>query len=125
MAERGQLGAGSHRPQYPARPVRRGPAVSGRAGEPGGGLGQFRDPLGDPVFTKIAQVGAERVGGDAIRAGLQVSLVNAGDDIGPGNVQDLVAALVGLEVVNGGVTRLEHGAHCPVGHHDSLGQSSS
>jgi hypothetical protein len=125
VAERGQLGAGPHRPQHPARPVRRGPAVSGRAGEPGGRLGQFRDPLGDPVFAEIAQVGAERVGSDAIRAGLQVGIVNPGHDIGPGHVQDLVAALVGLEVVGGRVARLEHGAHCPVGHHDSLGQCSS
>ena len=76
MTERGQLGAGPHRPEHPAGTIRGGPAVGGRAGEPGGRLGQLRDPLGDPVLTEIAQVRAERVGGDAVRARVQVSLVN-------------------------------------------------
>ena len=94
VAERGQLGARADRAEHPAWAVRRGPAVGGGAGQPGGRLGQLHDPLGDAVLAEIAQVGAERVGGDAIRARVQVSVVDPGHDIGPGHVQDLVAALV-------------------------------
>ena len=36
-------------------------------------------------------------------------------DVGPGDVEDLVAALVTLEVVEGGVGRLQHRAHRAVG----------
>ena len=122
VAEGGQLGARADRAEHPARAGRRGPAVCGGSGEPGGRLGQLGDPLRDPVLAEVAQVGAERVGGDAIRARFEVSVVDPGHDVGPGYVQDLVAALVAAEIVNGGIARLEHRAHGPVGHHDSLGE---
>ena len=121
VAERGQLGARAHRAEHPARAARRGPAVGGGAGQPGGRLGQLDDPVRDPVLAEIGQVRAERVGGDAIRARLEVGLVDPGHDVGPGHVQYLVAALVASEVFDGGIARLEHRAHGPVCHDDSLG----
>ncbi len=122
VAERGQLGAGADRAKHPARARRRGPAIGGGAGEPGGRLGQLRDPLGDAVLAEIAQVGAERVRRDAIRARFEVSVVDPGHDVGPGHVQDLVTALVAVEIVDGGLAGLEHGADGPVCHDDSLGE---
>ena len=94
VAERGQLRAGPHRAEHPTRPFWRGPAVGRRPGQPGGCQRQFPGPVGDPVLTEVGQIGPERVGGDAVRARLQVRLVNPGHDIGPGHVQDLVAAFV-------------------------------
>ncbi len=125
VAEGGQLGARADRAEHPARAGWCGPAVGGGPGEPGGRLGQLGDPLRDTVLTEVAQVGAERVGGDAISARLEVSAVDPGHDVGPGYVQDLVAAFVAVEIVNGGVARLEHRAHGPVSHHDSLGEGGS
>jgi hypothetical protein len=122
VAERGQLGARADRAEHPARAGGRSPAVGGGAGEPGGRLGQLGDPVRDPVLSEVAQVGTERIGGDAIRAGVEVGLVDPGDDVRPGHVQDLVAALMPIEVVYGGIARLEHRAHCPVCHHDALGK---
>ena len=123
MAERGQLGARAHGAEHPARAGRRGPAVGGGPGQPGGSLGQFDDPVRDLVLTEVGQVRAERVGGDAIRARPEVGLVDPGHDVGPGDVQYLVAALVTSEVFDGGITRLEHRTHCPVCHDDSLAES--
>ncbi|GLU48874.1 hypothetical protein Nans01_32250 [Nocardiopsis ansamitocini] len=40
-------------------------------------------------------------------------------DLGPGDVEDLVAALVSLKVVQTEVVRLEHGAHRTVGDDDA------
>ena len=122
VAEGGQLGARADRAEHPARAGRRGPAVRGGPGEPGGRLGQLGDPLRDAILAEVAQVGAERVGSDAIRARFEVSAVDPGHDVGPGYVQDLVAAFVAVEIVNGGVARLEHRAHGPICHHNSLGK---
>ncbi|GAA2903495.1 hypothetical protein GCM10010517_69510 [Streptosporangium fragile] len=44
------------------------------------------------------------------------------DDVGAGDVENLVAALVTLEVVEGDVVGLKHRPHGPVGDHDTLGQ---
>ena len=76
VAEGGQLGAGADRAEHPARTARRGPAVGGGPGEPGGRLGQLGDPVGDPVLAQVAQVRAEGVRGDAVRARLEVSVVD-------------------------------------------------
>ena len=48
--------------------------------------------------------------------------MDAADDVGPRDVEDLVAALVALEVVEAQIVRLEHGAHRAVGNHDPLPQ---
>ena len=46
-------------------------------------------------------------------------------DVGPGHVEDLVAALVALEVVQRRVPGLQHRAHGPVGDDDPLGAGST
>ena len=47
------------------------------------------------------------------------------DDVRPGHVEDLVAALVTLEVVEAGFGRLEHRPHGAVGDDDPLGQGAA
>ncbi|GAA1582409.1 hypothetical protein GCM10009678_76430 [Actinomadura kijaniata] len=44
------------------------------------------------------------------------------DDVGTGDVEDLVAALVALEVLHGGVAVLEHRPHTAVGHDDAVSE---
>jgi hypothetical protein len=46
--------------------------------------------------------------------------VDAADDVGPGDVEDLVAALEPVEVVQREVRGLKHGAHRPVGHENTF-----
>ncbi len=122
VAERGQLRARAHGAEHPARAAGRGPAVGGHAGHPGRGQRELPGPVGDPVLTEVAEIGAERVGGDAIRARFEVGLVDRGHDVRPGHVQYLVAAFITGEIIDAGLAGLEHGAHRPVGHHHSLGQ---
>lgn len=123
VAEGGQLGAGAHRAQHPAlAAVARGELVRRLAGDAGTGLGQFGDALGNVVFTQGGEVRAEGVGLHAVDARVEVLGMHRADDVRTGHVEDLVAALQLLEVVQCGVLRLQHGAHRSVGDHHSGGQ---
>ena len=125
MAEGRQLGAGADRAEHPPGAAAGAGRVGGRAGDPGPGLGQLLGPLLDPVFPQVAEVGAERVGGDAVHPGREVGVVDGPDDVRPGEVEDLVAALMAVEVAEGDGAGLEHGAHGPVGHDDPPAQCGS
>ena len=118
----GQLGAGPDRAEHPAGALRRRPGVRGLPGDPRACLGQFPDPVLKTVFAEVAQVRAEGVGSDAVHPGFEVTVVDRADDIGPGDVEDLVTSLVAVEVAQGRGAVLEHGAHRPVGHHHPLCQ---
>ena len=48
--------------------------------------------------------------------------MDAGNHFRAGHIQDLVAALIALEIVKTWVGRLQHGAHCSVGHYDTGGK---
>jgi nucleotide-binding universal stress UspA family protein len=122
VPEGGQLGAGADRADDPARPV--GRAVVGRdlGREPGPRLGELADAVGDAVLAEVAEVGAEGVGLDRVAAHVEVRRMHAPDDVGPRDVEDLVAALVALEVVEPEVGGLQHGAHRAVGDDDPLAQ---
>lgn len=126
VAESGQLGARADRAQHPARAsVASGEGVGGLPGDTGARLGQLEHPLGDVVLGHGRVVCAERVGLDAVHARVEVLLVHGADDVRPGDVEDLVAALELLEVLEGGLLGLEHGAHGSVGHHHTGGQRLS
>ena len=122
VAQGGQLGARADRAEHEPGVLRRGPGVGRLPGDPGTGLGQLGDPVRDAVLAKVAEVGAEGVGLDAVDADREVRLVDAADDVRPGDVEDLVAALVALEVVQRGVCGLQHRAHRAVGDDDAFGQ---
>jgi hypothetical protein len=92
--------------------------VGGLPGQSCRRLGQLDDAIGDAVLAQRAEVGAETVGLDEVGTGGQVRLVDLTDDVRAGDVEDLVAALVALEVVETEVEALQHGAHRPVGNED-------
>ena len=121
MAERRQLGARPHRAQHPSRPLGGRPRVGGAACDGSAGRGQFVDAVGNAVFTEIGQVRAEGVRLDAVGSDIQVGGVDVGHHIGSSDVEDLVAALMPLEILQGGVPSLEHRAHGPVRHDHSRG----
>ncbi len=126
VAERGQLGAGADGAEDPALPsVLGGERVGGLAGDPGARLGQLVDALRDVVLAERGVVGAEGVGAHAVDTGGEVLLVHRADDVRAGDVEDLVAALQLLEVVQRRVLRLEHGAHRAVGDHHAGGEGLS
>ena len=79
----------------------------------------------DAVLAEVAQVRAEGVGLDAVDADGEVGVVHGAHDVGTGDVEDLVAALVALEVVERGVGRLEHRAHGAIRHDDALGEGTA
>ena len=122
VAERGQLGARPDRAQHPARPLRRGPPVRRFPGDPGARLGQLGDPAGYPVLAQVAEVRAERVGGDAVDPGLEVAVMHRADHVRPGDVEDLVTAFVAVEIADGGRARLQHGPHRAIRHDHPLGR---
>lgn len=122
VAEGGQLGAGAHGAQHPALASVGGELVGDLTGDPGVGLGELVDAFGDVVLTERRVVGTEGVGLDAVHPGGVVLLVDRADDVRAGDVEDLVAALELLEVVETGVLRLEHRPHRTVGDHHAGGQ---
>ncbi|GAA3061795.1 hypothetical protein GCM10020254_02050 [Streptomyces goshikiensis] len=118
MAEGGQLGAGAHRAEDPALlPGGGGELVRGLAGDPGARLRQLEVALRDVVLGEGGEVRAEGIGLHTVHADGEIRLVDRPDDIGAGDVQNLVAAFEVLEIIEGGVLRLEHGAHGAVGDH--------
>ena len=123
MAQGRQLGAGADGAEHPALlSGGLGEPVGDLAGDAGAGLGELLDPAGDVVLTQGGGVGPEGVRLDAVHADREVLLVHRADDVGARDVQDLVAAFEVLEVLEGGVLGLEHGAHGTVGHHDPGGE---
>ncbi|CAB4956728.1 unannotated protein [freshwater metagenome] len=122
VAERGQFRPGADRSEHPSRVLRRVPGVGRRAGDDGAGACELEDAVLDVVLGKVREVRAEGVRLDAVDADLEVGIVHGRDDVGPRDVEDLVAALVPLEVVEGGVGGLEHRAHRSVGNDDAGGK---
>ena len=122
VPERRQLGARAHRSQHVALAVRGAHLVGDPAGDGGGLLRQLADLVGDVVVAEIAQVAAERVGLDRVGAGREVVAVDLLDDVGAGLVEDLVAALEVVEVVQRQIGFLQLSAHGPVAHQYPLRQ---
>ena len=99
VAQAGQLGSRPDRPQHPPRVGGGRPVVGHPAGDGRAGLRELEDALRDRVLAEVREVRAEGVGLDAVDPDGEVGVVDAGDQLGPGHVEDLVAALVPLEVV--------------------------
>ena len=122
VAQGGQLGARTDAAEHPARPVGGAVGVGRLPGDPRGGLGELADPVGDVVLVQGREVRAEGVGLDAVDADLEVGVVDGPHHVGPGHVEDLVAALELVEVVQRQVVGLQHRAHRPVADDDTSGQ---
>ncbi len=71
-------------------------AVGDLAGEPGAGLGQLEDPVGDAVLAEVGRGWRRRCWSRRVGPGREVGVVDAADHVRPGDVEDLVAALVAL-----------------------------
>jgi hypothetical protein len=125
VTQRRQLGTGPHAAQHETRPISRLMGIGGVPGDPGTGGGELEDPVGDPVLPQRGQVGSERVGFDRVHARREVRVVDRPNHIGPGEVQDLVAAFQTIEVGQRQVIALQHGAHRPVRDHHTVGQHGS
>ena len=123
VAQRRQLRAGADRAEHVPRPVRCRDLVGHLAGQHGALLGELADPFGDVVLGEVGQVRAEGVGLDGVRARLEVGAVDGADHVGPGVVEDLVAALEAREIVEHQIRGLQHRAHRAVGDDDPVAQS--
>ncbi len=93
LAERGELGAGTHGPGDEAGPVGRGEAVRDLAGDAGRGHVDLVGPIGEAVLAEGHREAAEGVGLDDVHADVEVGLVELGHHVGAGDGQVLVAAL--------------------------------
>ena len=122
VAQRRQLGARAHRAQHVPPAIRRAHLVSDPPRDRGTSLREITDPVGDVIVAEVRQVTAERVGLDRVGAGLEVGAVDGLDHIRAGVVEDLVAALEVVEVVEREIGRLQLSAHGAVAHHDPLRQ---
>jgi hypothetical protein len=120
VPERRQLRAGADTTQHPPPAIRRAVGVGRLPCDPRAGLRQLADSSADAVFTESGKVRAEGVGLDRIHSDLEVGIVNRTHDIGSGDVQDLVAALELLEVLQRQIILLQHGAHRPVSDHHAF-----
>src|SRR5207247_896963 len=92
------------------------------AGEAGRGPRELVGPLGEAVLAEDVRRAAERVGRYNVGAGLQIRSVNRPNDVGSGQGQVLVAALVRRAPEVGGrePRLLNHGAHGAVEDEDAL-----
>src|SRR5258707_9981213 len=70
----------------------------------------------------MGEVSAESVGRDRVDASCQVPVVHRPYDVGPGDVEDLVAALMPGEISQGRRAVLQHRSHRPIGDDNPLGQ---
>lgn len=123
VTEGRQLRTGADGAQHPPlTPVTAAELVGHLAGDAGARLGQPVHAVGDLVLGHGRVVGTEGVRLHAVHAHLEVGLVDGTDDVGASEVQNLVAALEVLEVLERRVLRLQHRAHRAVGHHDTLGE---
>ena len=122
VPERRQLRARADRAEHEPRIVRGRPPVGDLAGQPRTRLRQLIDAVGDVVLGQVCEIGAETVGFDRVAADLVVRVMNSAHDVGPGDVQNLVAALEPLEVVEVEFEPLQHGAHRAVGDDDPMGE---
>ena len=121
VAQRGQFGPGTDRPEHPSPALRRRPGVGRRSGDDGAGTCEFEDAVLDVVLGEVREVRPEGVRLDAVDPDLEVGIVDGRDDVWPCDVEDFVAALITLKVVEGGVCCLEHCAHGAISDHDSGG----
>ena len=107
LPERGELGARADRAGDQAAV-----AVGHLAGDAGGGQVDLVGALGDAVLGQRHGEGPEGGRLDDVDADLEELVVHRGDDVGPGDHQQLVAALERLapEVVGAEAERLDVGA---------------
>ena len=117
MAKGWQFGAGANRPEYPPGAVGGRPASCHLPGNLSASAGQLINALSDVVLSEIGEIGSEGVGFDAINANFEIGIMDAGDHLWSGHIQNLVAALIALEIIKAGIGRLQHGPHGAIGHY--------
>ena len=117
LAERGELGARADRAGHQAAVP-----VGHLAGNARGGQVELVGSLADAVLAERYGEGAEAGGLHDVDADLEEGVVHAGDDLGTGDDEQLVAALEGLtaEVVGAELERLDVRAEGAVVDDDAL-----
>ena len=119
VAERGEFGPRPHRPQDPAHPTVFGLVSFGAFPRDASACCcELFDAVVDAVIGEVGPVRAEGIRLDAVHADRKVAVVNAANEVRPRDVQNLVAALESLVVLQGGAEVLELGAHCTIGDDD-------
>ena len=93
----------------------------GVSGDLGPRLRKFPDPALNAVLSQVGEIRPERVCLDSVYADVEEGLVQRSDDIGPGDVEYLVAALMSFEVVEAQIVGLQHGPRCTIGNDDTAG----
>ena len=73
-------------------------------------------------YSPSAIVRPECVGFDRIHACLEIGIMDGADDVRSGDVQDLVAALELLEILQRQVVALQHRSHGAIRNHHALRQ---
>ena len=75
-----------------------------------------------PYSARLGRLAPKVLVSTASAPAVEVGVVDGADHVGPGDVEDLVAALEALEVVERQVRGLQHGAHRAVGDDDPFGE---
>ena len=122
VPEGGQLGARPDRTEHEPGPLRGAGRVGGLPGDPGARLGQLADAVRDVVLGEVGEVGPEGVGLHAVGTGGQIGVVHPAHHVRAGDVEDLVAPLEPVEVVEREVRGLKHRAHRAVGDENPISQ---
>jgi len=120
MAQGGQLGAGADGAEDEAGLAGRRKLVGRLAGDAGRGAAELESARAEVVFAQRDGRGAEAVGFHGIAARGEVGAVDIADDIGRGDAEQLVAALLALPGGGGDGTGLYLGAHGAVHHENAL-----
>ena len=83
-------------------------------------LSELGDAIFNTVVTQVGPVRTEGVGLDAVDTRFEVGIVNSFDDVGTTDVENLVATLELLEIIQAGIVVLQHGAHGAISNHNAL-----
>ena len=120
VPEARQLRARAHRAEHPPQRVRRAASAASTRSRAiaGARRGELRDAVVDAVVAEVRPVRAERVRLDGVDADREVRVVDRADHVGAADVEDLVAALELLVVLERRVVLLQQRAHRAVGDDD-------
>jgi hypothetical protein len=126
VTERRQFGTRADRTQDPTLLIGGLPdTVCDIARDSGAKEREFIDLIFDTVLTQICEVGTEGICLDCIDSGIEILAMDLRDEIGSSSIEDLIAPLVTLEICEGRVCRLDHGAHRSISDHGSMSESKA
>ena len=111
MSQAWQFRARTHRSQNPARLFIGVEIIGDLSSNHRACIGKLFDAILNAVLCEVGKIGAKRISLNGFCATLEILSVNSGNNVRSGDIQDLVAALMALKLIQGWVGLLNHRSH--------------